>query len=192
MQKENLGRILEFQGKNKYGLEAKYIWFCFWLTDGLILGFSTLFHGGPKEVPKHILKGQMNTTFWAFPIYFYVFQRWSKGQTTLVGRRDLALRPPVENSWFNIIPDQSTSFGPNKHYLEMVWFGLFLTVRTCLVVINLGPVSFTLGSGHSPPKSPPCMKLQENKGSTVHRGTVQYRMFCEFNFKACVVCWVSS
>ena len=35
-----------------------------------------------------MLDGQMNTTFWwAFPIHFYVFQRWSKGQTKLVGSR---------------------------------------------------------------------------------------------------------
>lgn len=62
-------------------------------------------------------------------------------------------------------------------------------MRICLAVINLGPVSFMLGSGHSPPKCPPCMKLQENKGSTVHRGTVQYGMFYDLvsKFKSCVL-----
>ena len=56
---------------------------CF--REGLYQGFSTIFHAGPKEVQKYMLEGQMNSTFWAFPIYFYVSQRRSKGQTTLVG-----------------------------------------------------------------------------------------------------------
>ena len=43
-------------------------------------GFLTIFHRGPKEVKKYMLEGQMITIFWAFPIYFYVCQRWSTGQ----------------------------------------------------------------------------------------------------------------
>ena len=38
--------------------------------------------------------------------YFYVFQRWSKGQTTLVGRPDLAHRPPVEIPCTRSLPEQ--------------------------------------------------------------------------------------
>ena len=44
-----------------------------------IRGSQLLIHGGPKEVQKYMLEGQMNTTFWAFPIYFHAFQRLIKG-----------------------------------------------------------------------------------------------------------------
>ena len=37
------------------------------------------------------------TSFLDFPKYFYVFQRWLKGHTTLVGGLDLALGLPTEN-----------------------------------------------------------------------------------------------
>ena len=39
-----------------------------WPFISLAQGYSTLFHGGPKEVQKYMLKGQINITFWAFPI----------------------------------------------------------------------------------------------------------------------------
>ena len=51
-------------------------------------------HEGPKEDQNYMLKGQMDTTFWAFRIYFYIFWRWSKGQTEVVGRPDLAHENP--------------------------------------------------------------------------------------------------
>ena len=54
------------------------------------------------EVQKYILEGQM-TTFKAFPKNFYVFQRWSKGQTKVVGGPELACRLPVENLWVSVI-----------------------------------------------------------------------------------------
>ena len=74
----------------------EYVWFSRTVQDcrSLDQGFSTVFHVGPKEV---MLEGQINTTFWAFPIYFYVFQRWSKGQTKLVGGPDFSRGLPVEN-----------------------------------------------------------------------------------------------
>ena len=56
---------------------------------GLGQGFSTLFHGGPKEVQIYT-QGPNEHPFLSFSyIFFYVFQRWSKGQATLVGGRIL-------------------------------------------------------------------------------------------------------
>ena len=39
------------------------------------LNFTTL--EGQRRFTKYMLKDQMNTTSWAFPMYFCVFQRWS-------------------------------------------------------------------------------------------------------------------
>ena len=70
------------------------------LYHTVIQGFSTIFHGlWPKEVQKYMLEGQMNTTFGAIPIYFYVFQGWSEGQTILAGGQDLARRLPIASLW---------------------------------------------------------------------------------------------
>ena len=41
------------------------------------------FKEGQRTFKKYMLWGHMNTTFWTFPIYLYVFLKWSKGQTTL-------------------------------------------------------------------------------------------------------------
>ena len=52
-----------------------------------------IYSWGPNE---HLFKD--------FPIYFYVFQRWSKGKTTLVSRLDLALGLPIDNPWIVALP----------------------------------------------------------------------------------------
>ena len=64
-----------------------------WCRAGVLNYFS--WRAKLQSQLKWMLEGQMKTTFWAFPTYFYVFQRWSKGQTRPVGGPDLTRGPPV-------------------------------------------------------------------------------------------------
>ena len=82
----------------KEGTQVYYIWslliginfreifliidMLFWEPTITKQGFSTVFHGGLKDIQKYMLEDQMNTTSCSvFPIYFYILQIESKGQT---------------------------------------------------------------------------------------------------------------
>ena len=78
-----------------------YIFIMYSIGDqlGWTRGSQLYFMEGQRKFKNIILEGQMNTYFWDFPIYFFVFQRWSKGQTKLVGGPGLGCGPPFENPW---------------------------------------------------------------------------------------------
>ena len=85
------------QGKlDKAKKKCDHCYRCVNLRTGVL---NYIFMKGQKKIKIYVLEGQMDTTFWAFSIYFSVFRRWSKGQTEVISGPDLAHGLPLENPW---------------------------------------------------------------------------------------------